>query len=86
MTLTVDEIIALSLLAATSGEQWFSIRAYNYIWDRDNKVRMKVEEAVNELFQCADSFIPSLPSREKETIILLKERMKKDNFDFENFI
>lgn len=76
MFLTVDEIGALEKLIAFSGQNWFSIRTPNFIWDNENKVRLEMKSAIKEFLSCAESHIAELPENERWII--------KDLWDFVN--
>lgn len=81
--LNFDEIKLLERIASESGNDWFQIRTPNFIWDNDNKIRLSVKEAVEELLECSRQQLESL--EDNETLRGLYEKVSySPDFDFDS--
>lgn len=79
MTLAPDEIKALDKLAEISDQGWFQIKAPNFVWDNDNKIRLSVSRACQEFLECTEDFIRSLTAREKRSVENVKAKIAACN-------
>ena len=81
--LMVDEIDALEKLIKLSGQDWFSIRSPNYLWDKENMVRLGIKDGVREFLSCVESHVKELTPDEQDVIKTLWDEVNKVEFDFE---
>lgn len=82
-TLCIDEIEALENLIKLSGQDWFSIRTPQYLWDNDNKRRLNMKEGIKEFLSCAESSIKKLPDNQQDVIKTLWENVNTVDFNFD---